>query len=112
MTVLSSIYGQTKDIDIESAIRRLKSSQLRYEQILYTMWKELRIRIGDDDKLSKLYADCASKLYELSQDRVMDLYGFIYEELATKDAKKEQGEYYTPRHTIRPLISSALPKEH
>lgn len=108
MTVLSSIYGQTKDIDIESAIHRLKSSQLRYEQILYNMWNELHVRIGDDDKLSKLYEECASKLYELSQDRGMDLYGFIYEELATKDAKKEQGEYYTPRHTIRPLISSVF----
>lgn len=106
MTVLSSIYGQTKDMEIDSAIRKLKSSQLSYEKILYDMWNELNDIIGDDDKISKLYVECASELYELSQDRGMDLYGFIYEELATKDAKKEQGEYYTPRHTIRPLIAS------
>lgn len=106
MTVLSSIYGQTKDISIDSAIRKLKDSQLTYEKILYGMWEELNNVIGDDDKITKLYVECASELYELSQDRGMDLYGFIYEELATKDAKKEQGEYYTPRHTIRPLIAA------
>lgn len=106
MTVLSSIYGQTKDKDIDSAIRKLKTSQLPYEKILYDMWNELNVIVGDDDKITKLYVECASELYELSQDRGMDLYGFIYEELATKDAKKEQGEYYTPRHTIRPLIAA------
>lgn len=106
MTVLSSIYGQTKDIDIDSAVRKLKSSQISYEQILFDMWSELNEIIGDDDRISKLYVECAAELYELSQDRGMDLYGFIYEELATKDAKKEQGEYYTPRHTIRPLIGA------
>lgn len=106
MTVLSSVYGQTKDTDIDRAIRKLKSSQIPYEQILYNMWSELNEIVGDDDRISKLYIECAAELYELSQDRGMDLYGFIYEELATKDAKKEQGEYYTPRHTIRPLIAS------
>lgn len=106
MTVLSSVYGQTKDIDIDSAIKKLKSSQIPYEQILYNMWSELNEIVGDDDRISKLYVECAAELYELSQDRGMDLYGFIYEELATKDAKKEQGEYYTPRHTIRPLIGA------
>lgn len=107
MTVLSSVYGQTKDIEIDSAIKKLKSSQITYEQILYSMWTELKEIIGDEDnKISKLYVECAAQLYELSQDRGMDLYGFIYEELATKDVKKEQGEYYTPRHTIRPLIGA------
>ena len=106
MTVLSSVYGQTKDIDLDCAIKKLKSSQIPYEQILYNMWIELNEIVGDDDRIFKLYIECAAELYELSQDRGMDLYGFIYEELATKDAKKEQGEYYTPRHTIRPLISA------
>lgn len=58
--VLSSIYGQTKDMDIDSAIRKLKSSQLPYEKILYDMWNELNNIIGDDDKISKLYVECAS----------------------------------------------------
>lgn len=106
MTVLSSVYGQTKDIDLNCAISKLKSSQIPYEQILYNMWIELNKTVGDDDRIYRLYTECAAELYELSQDKGMDLYGFIYEELATKDAKKEQGEYYTPRHTIRPLISA------
>lgn len=105
MTVLSSVYGQTKDIDLDCAIKKLKSSQIPYEQILYNMWIELNEIVGDDDRIFKLYIECAAELYELSQDRGMDLYGFIYEELATKDAKKSR-EYYTPRHTIRPLISA------
>lgn len=108
MTVLASIYGQTKDIEIDNAIKKLKDSQIPYEQILFGMWNELNHMVGDDSKIEKLYTECASKLYELSQDRGMDLYGFIYEELATKDAKKEQGEYYTPRHTIRPLIAAVF----
>lgn len=108
MTVLSSIYGQTKDIEINNAVKKLKDSQVPYEQILFNIWNELNNIVGDDEKIEKLYVECASELYELSQDRGMDLYGFIYEELATKDAKKEQGEYYTPRHTIRPLIASVF----
>lgn len=108
MTVLASIYGQTKDIEIHSAVKKLKGSQIPYEQILFGMWNELNHIVGDDEKIEKLYTECASELYELSQDRGMDLYGFIYEELATKDVKKEQGEYYTPRHTIRPLIAGVF----
>lgn len=108
MTVLASIYGQTKDIEISNAVKKLKGSQIPYEQILFGMWNELCHLVGDDEKIEKLYVECASELYELSQDRGMDLYGFIYEELATKDAKKEQGEYYTPRHTIRPLIAAVF----
>lgn len=108
MTVLASIYGQTKDIEISNAVKKLKDSQIPYEQILFGMWNELNHIIDDDEKIEKLYAECASELYELSQDRGMDLYGFIYEELATKDSKKEQGEYYTPRHTIRPLIAAVF----
>lgn len=108
MTVLASIYGQTKDIEMDNAVKKLKDSQVPYEHILFGMWNELKYIVGDDEKIEKLYVECASKLYELSQERGMDLYGFIYEELATKDAKKEQGEYYTPRHTIRPLIAAVF----
>ena len=109
MTVLASIYGQTKDFDIDIAVKHLKSSQLQYDKTLSEMWNELCLVIGDDTKyINVLYKTCAANLYEISQDRGMDLYGFIYEELATKDSKKEQGEYYTPRHTIRPLIKAVF----
>lgn len=112
MTVLSSVYGETKEEtsgnDLDEAIRILKGSQIKYRQTLYRMWNELVSVVGDTDKIQQLYDECAADLYELSQERGMDLYGFIYEELATKDNKKEQGEYYTPRHTIRPLIAAVF----
>lgn len=106
MTILSSIYGQTKDIELKYALKKLKNSQVLYELMLYNMWEKLNDLVEEDEKIEKLYTECASELYELSQERGMDLYGFIYEELATKETKKEQGEYYTPRHTIRPLIAA------
>lgn len=108
MTVLSSIYGETKNTDLDEAIKELKDSQIKYQQTLYKMWQEMQILVGETDKIQQLYDESAADLYELSQERGMDLYGFIYEELATRDKKREQGEYYTPRHTIRPLIAAVF----
>ncbi|WP_270215082.1 N-6 DNA methylase [Clostridium butyricum] len=111
MTVLASIYGATRKNILNDAIEILSQSQVDYEVKLYEMWEALGeeiVEIDDQNKLVQLYKETSPQLYELSQDRGMDLYGFIYEELATKDAKKEQGEYYTPRHTIRPLIASVF----
>ena len=111
MTVLASIYGATRRINLTEAIDDLVQSQVDYEVKLYEMWEALGeeiTEIEDQNKLVQLYKETSPQLYELSQERGMDLYGFIYEELATKDTKKEQGEYYTPRHTIRPLISAVF----
>lgn len=107
MTILASMYGATKQSEYAKAESNLKSSQVEYDVKLYDTFQKFTSDITDSSDLEKipvLYEKTASKLFELSQDRGMDLYGFIYEELASKESKKEQGEYYTPRRTIRPLI--------
>lgn len=109
MTILASIYGTTKELGYNEAIKNLESSQTDYDIKLYDTLKQFMKDIpekNDLDKIPVLYENTSSKLYEMSQDRGMDLYGFIYEELASKESKKEQGEYYTPRHTIKPLIKA------
>lgn len=58
------------------------------------------------DKVRELYEDIAIPLYDLFVQTHGDLYGFIYEELAEKHMKKEEGEYYTQRKTITPLMRS------
>ena len=107
MTILASMYGATKQSEYAKAESNLKSSQVEYDVKLYDTFQKFTSDITDSsdlEKISVLYEKTASQLFELSQDRGMDLYGFIYEELASKESKKEQGEYYTPRRTIRPLI--------
>ena len=107
MTILASMYGATRQTEYAKAENNLKSSQVEYDVKLYDTFQKFTGDITDSsdlEKISVLYEKTASKLFELSQDRGMDLYGFIYEELASKESKKEQGEYYTPRRTIRPLI--------
>lgn len=108
MTILASIFGATQELAYDAACKLLKASQDSYEAKIYDTLIKLKTDLGDDcdQLLSILYQLTAPSLYELSQDKGMDLYGYIYEELATKDSKKEQGEYYTPRHTIRPILAS------
>jgi len=108
MTVLASIYGATQDLGLDAAIGHLTDSQDKFDrQILDTYRSLLKdLAASDQQLLAMLYAHTAPKLYSLSHEKGMDLYGYIYEELATKDTKKEQGEYYTPRHTIRPVLAA------
>lgn len=108
MTILASIFGATQEPAYEPAYNLLKKSQDLYDTKIYETLNVLKSDLGEDcdQLLSILYKLTAPALYELSQDKGMDLYGYIYEELATKDTKKEQGEYYTPRHTIRPILAS------
>ncbi len=109
MTILSSIYGVTKKFSYLEARKNLESSQLDYDTKLAETLKAFLAditEINDVAKISLLYERAAPKLFEMSQDKGIDLYGFIYEELASKENKKEQGEYYTPRNTIRPFIRS------
>ncbi len=107
MTILASIYGATRERDYNKVKKDLQSSQIDSDVKLADTLKAFLNDIpesNDIEKIPILYEKAASKLYEMSQDRGMDLYGFIYEELASKESKKEQGEYYTPRHTIKPFI--------
>ena len=62
----------------------------------------------DFEEMKRLYGKIASNLFDLSGNKGVDLYGFIFEELASKESKKDNGEYYTPRHTIHPLIQSVF----
>ncbi|QLF93654.1 N-6 DNA methylase [Pseudomonas sp. ABC1] len=111
MTLLASIYGATNESTYHHALEAIKSSQFDYDVKLYQTYKDFLIEITEDndkEKIKQLYEKVAIYLYDLSKDQGMDLYGFIYEELASKESKKEQGEYYTPRHTIRPVLKSVF----
>jgi type I restriction-modification system DNA methylase subunit len=111
MTLLASIFGSTNEIKYLDALESIKKSQSDYDVKLYQTYIEFLKEITDDndkDKLKRLYESVSIYLYDLSKAQGMDLYGYIYEELASKENKKEQGEYYTPRHTIRPILKSVF----
>lgn len=118
LTVLSSIYGQTKRMRFDNAIEQLKidakngkrdaeEMRVRWEQLIPKIdYKKDKVKQG----IKRLYEEVAISLYIVSQDKKIDLYGFIYEQLAEKKNKKEDGEYYTPRHHIRAIINSVFNK--
>lgn len=118
LTVLSSIYGQTKKTHFDNAIEQLKIDAENGKtdaQEMKRRWEQLLPKIDYDKNkvkqgIKRLYEEVAISLYIVSQDKKLDLYGFIYEELAEKNNKKEDGEYYTPRHHIRPIINSVFNK--
>lgn len=118
MTILAAIYGKTKDENFESAIIRLESDSTDNESFgILREWKAFAPKIDYEKPSSntrgiiqdKLYLD-AKSLWFLSQNKNMDLYGFIYEELAEEQNKQDEGEFYTSRHIIAPIISSVLQK--
>ncbi len=111
MTLLASIFGATSEIQYKTALNSIQKSQSDYDVKLYQTYVEFLKEIteeNDREKIQRLYEEVAIHLYDLSKDQGMDLYGYIYEELASKENKKEQGEYYTPRHTIRPILKSVF----
>ena len=55
----------------------------------------------DDEAAKKVY-DMLSRFEMFGSD--FDFFGLIYETLAEKKAKKDFGEFYTPRHLIRSLV--------
>lgn len=116
MTLLAAIYAKTKSEDFENAIDMLNQGNTHEENGIYKEWKDFKVIIKYDNDVevknkikNVLYKD-AKSLWELSQDKNIDLYGFIYEELAEKATKKTEGEYYTSRHIIAPIVSSVLQK--
>jgi len=111
MTIYASLYSCTKKQSFDIAWEEIKSSDDEYEKKLSSSINDLKKEINDDrefEEMKRLYGKIASNLFELSCNKGVDLYGFIFEELASKESKKDNGEYYTPRHTIRPLIQSVL----
>lgn len=111
MTIYASLFSCTQNPFFDAAWEEIKSSEDEYEKKLSKSIDDLKREINDDrefEELKRLYDKIASNLYELSSNKGVDLYGFIYEELASKESKKDNGEYYTPRHTIHPLIQSVF----
>lgn len=111
MTLLASIYGATGEPEYTRALDAIRTSQSDYDVKLYNTYRDFLHDIteeNDKGKIRQLYEQVAISLFDLSKDQGMDLYGFIYEELASKENKKEHGEYYTPRHTIRPILKSVF----
>ena len=116
LTVLASIYGQTKIDDYEESIEELKKNisdgSLEAKEI-NNKWEKLKQKIDYNKNkavIKNLYEEVAIDLYIITQDKGIDLYGFIYEELAVKSDKKESGEYYTPRHLIQSVLFSIYEK--
>lgn len=120
LTVLASIYGNTSKETIEEALSLLEnlSSNSKDSEKILEKWNEISRNIGYSkegnneikSKISMLYSSIAKRLYIISQDKQIDLYGYIYEELAEKINKKEDGEYYTPRTHIYAIINSVFNK--
>ena len=118
LTVLASIYGDTKKTTFQDAIEylRTQSSSNKETEEINEKWNVVKNKIDYENsndtknKISKLYEEVSIKLYLVAQDKRLDLYGYIYEELAEKTSKKEDGEYYTPRTHIRPVVNSIFEK--
>lgn len=111
LTVLAAIYGELKERDFSRAINRLSRGRTPKLRQINSNWELMKNEIdyaSYENDVKTLYENVACDMYELSQNKGMDLYGYIYEELATKDSKKESGEYYTPRHHIEPIIKVIL----
>lgn len=111
MTIYASLYSCTQKRSFDEAWGEIKSSEDEYEKKLASSIDDLKREINNSvefEEMRRLYEKIASNLFELSSNKGVDLYGFIFEELASKESKKDNGEYYTPRHTIHPLIQSVL----
>ena len=111
MTIYASLYSCTQQQSFDSAWKEIMSSEDEYEKKLASSIDDLKREINDKgefEEMKRLYGKIASNLFELSSNKGVDLYGFIFEELASKESKKDNGEYYTPRHTIHPLIQSVF----
>lgn len=118
LTVLASIYGNTKKNNFNTAIEflRTQADSNNETKEIFEKWGKIKNKIEYDnspdiqDKITELYEKVSIKLFVIAQDKKLDLYGYIYEELAEKSSKKEEGEYYTPRTHIRPIINSIFEK--
>ncbi len=118
LTVLASIYGNTQKKSFSDSIKYLETQSKTNVETneIYDKWKKIKSKIEYDnsldiqEKIKELYENVSIKLYILAQDKKLDLYGYIYEELAEKSNKKEDGEYYTPRTHIRPVVNSVYEK--
>lgn len=126
MTLLASLYGEAQKCGKEALTLKAFAEYLEREagrnsattiQVkLHKAWCSLALRLNAElngnvdagDRLTStlqtFYEDYIPKLLAASRVHDVDLYGFFYEELAEQEEKKNEGEYYTPRHVIAPFI--------
>lgn len=126
ITILAAIYGKTEKVIFSDAMDELKrKSKLQgaYEdkeaQGIYRKWEEFQPKIKSSNETenevstnlihNELYR-AASNLYNICRNEHMDLYGFIYEELSAVINKKSEGEFYTSRNVIRPIVNCIMQK--
>ena len=109
MTVLASVYDITYNEKFNEALDTLIYDTSELGKKIYKSWDSISKKIDYTQYkkiIGRIYIEIAIPMYQISLDRNIDLYGFFYEELAEKDTKKENGEYYTPRHIIGPILRS------
>lgn len=117
MTILAAIYGKKREEDFIVALEKLQMDKDDNEaEGILREWNNFVPKIEYDTNMNtqraireKLYGD-AKRLWLLSQNRNMDLYGFIYEELVEEKNKQDEGEFYTSRHIIAPMVSAVTQK--
>ena len=107
MTVLSSIYNIIHKSSLYDSLEDLKKSKNEIDIKIYDSWKNISTKISFEKKKSliqELYEDVAIPMSSIANTKNIDLYGYFYEKLSEKESKQEGGEFYTPRHIIKPII--------
>lgn len=126
ITILAAIYGKTDKVVFTDALDELKrksrlkgADEDKEAQGIYSKWEEFQPKIKSSNDTeneiseqliyNELYR-AATNLYIICQNEHMDLYGFIYEELSAVINKKSEGEFYTSRNVIRPIVNCIMQK--
>lgn len=107
MTVLASMFSITHLNKLSEAIEEIKKSKNELDNKIYESWDNIKGKIEYDKKKSlieELYTEIAIPMSLIATAKDIDLYGYFYEELSEKESKQEGGEFYTPRHIIKPVI--------
>ena len=125
ITILAAIYGKTNKENLTEALKELEDLSVTLDEDnkeakgIYQKWKDFEPKIQssnisenkviDNIIYNNLYNE-AKNLYGYAKDENMDLYGYIYEELAAVLNKKSDGEFYTSRTVIRPIVNCVIEK--
>ncbi|MCI8306470.1 MAG: N-6 DNA methylase [Lachnospiraceae bacterium] len=104
-----------KPAKINAAVNAIKSSDKydKYKDIFTIVYNKKTNKVSFDfmETIAEIDVTTINKIHEeISRIPVMhalpiDLFGEVYEVLASKKTKKDLGEFFTRRHIIRPLLS-------